>query len=336
MQLDAQPPTVRLHAQLMHAHVVARGHCAHTVEDALSPGLARHRVDHHVGLGQRAVRRLRSCPHQFSGVLKGKAPRQRQRQIGKVPGSGTPHARLLHSQHAVDLLHLMHQPLASLHWNLIHQDGHGLAPEHQSQAQNHERNHHRRKGVGVAEPADAIVGSSPTGAKPTQHRQSGPDIAGKVKGIGSQRRRPGSLCHGAQLPRTPVIDSDRGQKHQYWPHRVAQLHRVEEDPLHCLPDDPRARKGHQDRLAKCGEVLNLAVAVGMIIVGRLVAHLDGKEGQRRPHQIESRVRRIRQHAEGARKQTSRQLQQSHGPRRQHRVQRHAPLLSGVPGETGDR
>ena len=39
-------------------------------------------------------------------------------------------------------------------------------------------------------------------------------------------------------------------------------------------DDPRAGDGHKACLAKGGEILDLAVAVGVIFVGRLVAHVD--------------------------------------------------------------
>jgi hypothetical protein len=42
----------------------------------LRPRLPRHRVDHHIGLRQRAMHRRRGRPHQFLSVFKGVAPRQ--------------------------------------------------------------------------------------------------------------------------------------------------------------------------------------------------------------------------------------------------------------------
>ncbi len=64
------------------------------------------------------------------------------------------------------------------------------------------------------------------------------------------------------------------------------------NPLNRLPDDPRAGDGHQQNFAKRGEVLELAVAVGVVFVGRLVAHLHGKEGERRAHQVQPGVGRV--------------------------------------------
>jgi len=49
-----------------------------------------------------------------------------------------------------------------------------------------------------------------------------------------------------------------------------------------------AQRCHQPRFAKRGEVFKLAVAVGVVFVGRLVAYLYGEEGQRHAHQVKAR------------------------------------------------
>ena len=50
-----------------------------------------------------------------------------------------------------------------------------------------------------------------------------------------------------------------------------------EDPLDCLPDDPRAGDGHEAGFEESGEVLDLSVAVGVVLVGRLIRNANGEE-----------------------------------------------------------
>ena len=277
---------VRLHAQLMHAYVVARGHRPHAIKDALRPCLARHGVNHHVRFGQRTVRRFSGLPHQLPSVFKRKASRQRQGEIGKVAGARAPHPSLFHRQHAAHALHLVHQPLTRLCGHLVHQHGHSFAAKVQCHAQDHQRNHHGRKRVSIAQPADAQPDAHPTGAQPAQHGQRRPDVGCKMERIRGQRRRSGLLSHCPQPPRPPVVHGDRNQQHQHRPHRVAQLHQVAENARHGFPDNPRAGKGHEPCLGKCGQVFEFAVAVGVVFVRRLVADSHGKKRQRHTHQVQ--------------------------------------------------
>ena len=76
---------------------------------------------------------------------------------------------------------------------------------------------------------------------------------------------------------------------------------------------------------------NFAVAVGVVFVGRFVGDAHGKEGERRAGKVQAGVSRIRQHAQRAGEQASRQLEQRHSRRSQHRLQRDAPLRCGVRG-----
>ncbi len=124
VQLHLQAPMVRLDAELMHRHVVARGHGAHAIEDAFRPGFAGNGVDDHVGRGQGAMHGGRSGLDQLAGVLKGKSPRQSQREIGKVAGACPAHTRPLHGQHSLHALHLAHQPAAGFGGNLVHERAH--------------------------------------------------------------------------------------------------------------------------------------------------------------------------------------------------------------------
>ena len=170
-------------------NVVARGHGAHAVEDALRPGFAGHGVDDHVGLGQRAMHGLGGRLHQFAGVLKGEAPRQRQREVGKITGAGAAHARLLHGQHALHLLHFAHQLPPGLGRNLVHQARPPLrGPAASVMRRIMSETTTAANGSAIAQPGDPEARAHPSGAQPGQHRQRGPDVGGKMKGVGGQRR----------------------------------------------------------------------------------------------------------------------------------------------------
>src|SRR5260221_2688155 len=99
-----------------------------------------------------------------------------------------------------------------------------------------------------------------------------------------------------------------------------------DDAVDGLPDDPRAGDGHQDGFAKSGEVFDFAVTVGVIFVSRLVAYLDREEGERGANQIETRMRCIRKHAEGAGEQADAELEKSHDSRGNHGVAGYRALL----------
>ena len=153
-----------------------------------------------------------------------------------------------------------------------------------------------------------------------------------MKCVGGQRRRAGALGHRAQLPRAPEVHADRSEQHQHRPERSgAAPPRGSTMRSHRLPDDPGAGDRHQAGFAKGGDVLEFAVAVGVVFVGGLVAHLHGEESERRAGQVQPGVGRIGEHAQRAGKQPRGQLQQRHCRRREHGVQRHPPLLRGVTG-----
>ena len=202
-----------------------------------------------------------------------------------------------------------------------------------SHTENQDGDRQRCKGVRVAERAHSESRASPGEAQPCQHRQRRPDVRSKVERIGGQSRRSSARGHRAELPGTPKIHADREKQHGNRQQRVVQLHRAEKDTLHRLPDDPGAGDSHQPRLAEGGEILNLAVAVGMILVCRLVAHLHGEVGQRRGDQVESGMGRVGKHAQRPGEQAGGELEQRHCRRSRHRIPRDLPLFRGERGKT---
>ncbi len=95
-------------------------------------------MDDDIGSRQRAVHRIGGRLHQFPGVFEREAPRQRQREVGKVTRARAPHTRLLDRYDAFHLLDFSYQPPPRLCRNLVHQHGHSLAAQQQREPQNHD------------------------------------------------------------------------------------------------------------------------------------------------------------------------------------------------------
>ena len=63
--------------------------------------------------------------------------------------------------------------------------------------------------------------------------------------------------------------------------------------------NPDAGGKQKQRLEQSGEVLDFAVAVGMVAIGRLAGDADGEPGHQGGNEIERGVRRLGQNAERA-------------------------------------
>ena len=218
--------------------------------------------------------------HQLLGVLKGEAARQGQREVGEVTRAGAAHASLLHGQHAFDALHFAHQAAPRFGGNFIHERAHGFMAQTERHAQDHDRDDDGGDRIGVAQPGDAETRAKPCGAEAGEHGQRGPDVGGKMEGVGGQRGRAGALGHGAQLARAPEIDADGGDQHQHRPEGVAQLDGVKK--MRCMASQTIHAQETAMRPAsvKAERFSNFAVAVGVVFVGGLVADVDGEKSER--------------------------------------------------------
>jgi len=62
---------------------------------------------------------------------------------------------------------------------------------------------------------------------------------------------------------------------------------VKEHALNCLIDDPGAGEEEEARFDQRREVFDLAVAVGVVAVGRLIGVAHGQQGDDGGHQVQS-------------------------------------------------
>ena len=108
-----------------------------------------------------------------------------------------------------------------------------------------------------------------------------------------------------------AIDDDDDEE---GPQARVDMDLTEEDPPDGLVDDPGAGDEEEHRLDEGGEVLDLAVAVRVGLVGRPVRDADGDEGDERGDEIEPRMGGLGQDAERAAEETDDELHagQAHG------------------------
>ena len=160
--------------------------------------------------------------------------------------------------------------------------------------------------------------TNPCRGETEEHREGGPDVRGEVKSVGLERRAAVAFGNLQQLPRTPVVDGDRGEQHGERPERELDLDWMEEDAVDGFVGDPEAGDDHQAGFHEGGEVLNLAVAVGVIFVGGLAGDAHREEGEARAQQVDAGMRRIGEHAQRTGEDAGDNLQPSHRARREDR------------------
>ena len=79
------------------------------------------------------------------------------------------------------------------------------------------------------------------------------------------------------------------------------LRLVESQPVDRLPHDPRAGEQQQQGLDQGREVLDFAVAVRVLAVGRPAGETHGQKRQPGRHQVQAGVRRFRQDPQASRR-----------------------------------
>ena len=146
----------------------------------------------------------------------------------------------------------------------------------------------------------AATGSIQTGSTPAAASACGdqqqarhdaarrPDIGAQVPAIRLQGDRVGVAAHHEEPLRDEVVGQRRHQ-HDRDPesHVLERLSR--EQLVHGLADDQRPGDEDQEGLDGAGDVLDLAVAEGVLFIGRLTRGLDGSQGDDGSGEVDSGV-----------------------------------------------
>ena len=118
--------------------------------------------------------------------------------------------------------------------------------------------------------------------------------------VGFQRLARGLGGDAVEQARAEEIDHDRDGDHGERPdRRLDRVMRAAEQAVPGLPDHDAGQEEQQRRFRQRGDALDLAVAVVMLLVGRLAGHAHREIGHDGGGEIEQRMRRLGEHRERA-------------------------------------
>ena len=146
----------------------------------------------------------------------------------------------------------------------------------------------------------ASMPAQPDKRQPEDDHRGAPDIGRKMERVGLEGLALVFFGGRGEHPGAADVDADGHGHDEKRPEAGVDVHRLEEDPDDGLVDDPGAGHEKQHGLDQGGEILDLAVAVGMIVVRRLVGDVNGQQGDDGGDEVERRVGRFRQDPETAR------------------------------------
>ena len=179
------------------------------------------------------------------------------------------------------------------------------------------------------------------GAGVAERRQREPRHDGDGAGeVDTEVHRVGSECSAALAARgARRRGGARGVDHE---HHGEQRHRVPgrlhlsaaAAQAHDRRDRDPGRQQHQDRgLAQRREVLRLAVAIGMLRIGRAVGDAHGPQREQRSGRVDAGVHGLGEDAEAAGREADEELDRDQGERRAQREERGAPCHRHGPDRT---
>src|SRR5581483_2343060 len=114
-------------------------------------------------------------------------------------------------------------------------------------------------------------------------------------------------CNSSQSARTPEVDCHREEQCEKCRKAGLDLYMVEEKTLECLKDDYDTGDKQQASFNKSRKILDLAVPVLVVGIGRFVGHTDGKQRHGCRDQVQGRMRRFRQNAQACGSDTDEDL-----------------------------
>ena len=104
------------------------------------------------------------------------------------------------------------------------------------------------------------------------------------------------------------------------------MRRPEDEAVDTFPDNPCAGDDQEERFPERGEILDLAVSVGVIAVRGFFGDAHCEVGHQRRKKVQTGVRRFRQEAQAVCFQSDDQFQHGDEDRGEHRVARNTPLF----------
>ena len=299
VHLDEEMTVKLMRGEVVNGQSASLGCGANGIEDVLASLRSRFHMHHDVRGNNLADAPLHLITDRVH-LLETHRSRDADRYVHKVPIARSPDAHALGAQHAFELLHCSRHALLQSGRSCIQQSI-GGAPAQPRRHPDHHRSHAQRGNrVGVTKPTH--TGSLPhPGHRHTQdHHRRAPHVGGKMQRVCFQRLAyvlPSDACErsGPQQINSQR-DAQDADREQAGPNRDL----AKKQPLHSFPDDVGGGENEQARLQERREILDLAMTVGVVGIGRAVGNSNREIGNNRGDEIQRRMQGLGEHAETSR------------------------------------
>ena len=139
-----------------------------------------------------------------------------------------------------------------------------------------------------------------------EHAGGGVDVGQHVLAVGFERQRPGAAPLAHEIDPEPQVDAARG--HEQGDAAAEVGHGLGmEDLVPGLVENADGREQDEHALEPGGVVFDVAVAVGVALVGRRVGHGDAHHGKGRGHDVDDGFQGVGEDGRGPRQEPGRHL-----------------------------
>ena len=232
------------------------------------------------------------------GVLEGGVAADEENDVDEDLRAGAPDAGPVDFDHAGD----MGRPddgLAQIGRHAVEKVGDRFFAELQADEDDDGRDSQGGDGVGLGQPRDVEQAGQLDQEKAEDDDGRGPDVGREMKGVGFEGLAVVFFGRPGQDPGAGQIDDDRHGHDQERPQRRFDGNVLEKEPPDGLDDDPDAGDEQKGRLQHGRQVFDLAVTIGVGLIGRPAGYADGDEGHGRGDQVQGRMGRLGQDAQRA-------------------------------------
>ena len=258
-----------------------------------------------------------------------------QRQVHEGFGAASSHAHVPDRAHARDLGQ-RRDTRGDVGRHGVEQIVDGLLAQSEADQEHHQGDAERCHGVGLGQPGNAEVVRGQHAGQAEQHDQGGPDVGGKVQGIGFQGLAVVTFRHPHERARTRVVHGDRENHDQERPQVGVDMNlHAKNESLDRLFDDPRRSGQQEGGFKERRKILDLPVPISVFRIGGAVADPDRPQGHQGGGKVEPGVEGFGQDTETSGPQADGNLGPGQEQGRQDRKQRDAGLLGAWQARAGD-
>src|SRR5215510_9766903 len=125
-----------------------------------------------------------------------------------------------------------------------------------------------------------------------------------MQGIGFESLTIVLGCDLRKSARTPVIQPHGQQHHDKGSYAWRDLYFAEKQPLKSFVDDPNAGKEQQAGFDKSGKVLDFAVTILVLGIGRLIGNSNRQERYNGCYQVQARMSGLGENSQASRAQAN--------------------------------